>query len=539
MTNICIGLDGTPSLEKVVLGNQWENNDDKINFILPEEFKTFHKYVIAVYRDKTTTKVLPIVNDSFVISTNITYLSGTWYMYVMCREIAIDLDSGSTDLSARQDERVFISNAFIGVVNSTYISQENINNMPMDANLKIVYDDMFGLKKQLQHLIDVGGVVGEDGFSPTVELTPLENGTKVSITDKDGIKEFDILNGVNGKDGANGIDGVTPNLTIGNVTTLSSDQEATATITGTKENPVLNLGLPKGKDGQTATSDGTSSITKDTYGEKLIAEYIHRGNQEIHFIEFDWETGIGTTSEPHGLTGSHRIIIVPNDWYTRGHKNIAYVPNEWLIYSSYIHVTYVNDNQLMVTGSDAATAIAVNPNDSRQNIDITKFHFEIPIDWTITNLNINRCKRLKVIMHGYLRSITYRYMNLSGKFEDAPDDKIEHFLWTSEYLGIPRIIRVAPHTIHGLFAMIEHTFDMSLPLHCYFRQNTTVWGKRSWDDSLTNFSHDQNTETQIMYYNILKPVRTIDIIDCSKSYGMISNYSVIRIYALSEEPDNG
>ena len=44
--------------------------------------------------------------------------------------------------------------------------------------------------------------------------------------------------------------GSTPNLTIGTVETLPSGSDATATITGDKENPVLNLGIPKGADGQ-------------------------------------------------------------------------------------------------------------------------------------------------------------------------------------------------------------------------------------------------------------------------------------------------
>lgn len=50
-------------------------------------------------------------------------------------------------------------------------------------------------------------------------------------------------------DGEDGKDGVTPNLSIGTVTTLSAGSNATASITGTKENPILNLGIPKGADG--------------------------------------------------------------------------------------------------------------------------------------------------------------------------------------------------------------------------------------------------------------------------------------------------
>lgn len=540
MTQINFNFKGVPDTSFFSLGNQWENKTKSIQFSLPAEVQNYNKYLVASYFDKTVTHILPINDNQFVITSTLTSKAGNWEMYVMAREDELVLDE-NVDISPIENKRIWLSNAIIGTVNANFSKSSIQLPSELDENFQILYDDLLTLKSRLSNI--------QDGFSPIVNVEEVENGHKVSIQDKNDTKEFVVLDGVNGKDGTNGadgkngingrdgIDGVTPNLTIGNVTTLSSDQEATATITGTKENPVLNLGLPKGKDGQSVSSDGVPIQTKDTYGEKLVAEYIHQGNQEIHFTEFDWETGIGTTSEPHGLTGSHRIIIVPNDWHTVGHKNLAYIPNEWLIYTSYIHVTYVSGNQLKVTGSDASTIITVNSSDPRQNIDITKFHLEIPIDWNITNLNISRSRRLKVIIQGYLRSITYRYMRVDGKFQDTPEDKTDNIFWTSNYLGIPKIIRIAPNTIHGLFAMIEHTFDMSLPLHCYFRQNTTVWGKRSWESS-TYFSHDQNTETQIMYYNITKTIKMIDSIACSNGYGMISNYSVIRVYKMSEEPQD-
>lgn len=46
----------------------------------------------------------------------------------------------------------------------------------------------------------------------------------------------------------NGKDGAIPEFTIGTVSTLDAGSNATASITGTKEKPVLNLGIPKGAD---------------------------------------------------------------------------------------------------------------------------------------------------------------------------------------------------------------------------------------------------------------------------------------------------
>ena len=66
------------------------------------------------------------------------------------------------------------------------------------------------------------GKDGKDGYSPTVNVTEIDNGHKVNITDKNGTKSFDVLNGKkgdkgdkgdtgsDGKDGSNGKDGYTP-----------------------------------------------------------------------------------------------------------------------------------------------------------------------------------------------------------------------------------------------------------------------------------------------------------------------------------------
>lgn len=64
--------------------------------------------------------------------------------------------------------------------------------------------------------------------------------------------------GAKGDKGDKGDTGATPNLTIGAVTTLGAGEDATASITGTAESPVLNLGIPKGAKGEPGT--GGSSV---------------------------------------------------------------------------------------------------------------------------------------------------------------------------------------------------------------------------------------------------------------------------------------
>lgn len=86
-----------------------------------------------------------------------------------------------------------------------------------------------------------------------------------------------------GAKGDKGDTGATPNLSIGTVTTLEAGQNATASMGGTAESPVLNLGIPKGADGQPGTDgktayqyavEGGYTGTKAEFAAKLAEEYI-------------------------------------------------------------------------------------------------------------------------------------------------------------------------------------------------------------------------------------------------------------------------
>lgn len=81
--------------------------------------------------------------------------------------------------------------------------------------------------------------------------------------------------------GEKGDTGATPNLQIGTVETLASGSSATASITGTTENPLLNLGIPKGENGTGGSSDtlvttnisGTTlSLTTDKYQTTTVVD---------------------------------------------------------------------------------------------------------------------------------------------------------------------------------------------------------------------------------------------------------------------------
>ena len=116
-----------------------------------------------------------------------------------------------------------------------------------------------------------GGASGKDGRE--VELQ--NNGTAIqwryvgdsSWTDLVQLSEITGPQGPAGETGPqgpvgqNGADGVTPNIQIGEVTTLEPGTQATASITGTPENPLLNLGIPRGAKGDPGEGGGGDSYT--------------------------------------------------------------------------------------------------------------------------------------------------------------------------------------------------------------------------------------------------------------------------------------
>lgn len=63
------------------------------------------------------------------------------------------------------------------------------------------YITIENLDKRVEILEKQGGGGGGNGFSPTVEIVPIEGGHKVVITDINGKHEFDVLDGKKGDKG--------------------------------------------------------------------------------------------------------------------------------------------------------------------------------------------------------------------------------------------------------------------------------------------------------------------------------------------------
>lgn len=83
--------------------------------------------------------------------------------------------------------------------------------------------------------------------------------------------------------GSKGDPGETPNIQIGTVQTLEPGQQATASMTGTPENPLLNLGIPKGEKGD----PGEDAESGDPYTLPIMSDTQLGGGKAVEKTDED------------------------------------------------------------------------------------------------------------------------------------------------------------------------------------------------------------------------------------------------------------
>ena len=110
----------------------------------------------------------------------------------------------------------------------------------------------------------------------------------VALADLKGDKGEQGLQGIKGDKGEQGRDGanaVNPNFTIGTVTTLPSNSDATVTLTGTYPNLVLNFGIPRGADGSGGGTEEPVDTTPYMYYGRLSFQDVGGTNSVIPYSQ--------------------------------------------------------------------------------------------------------------------------------------------------------------------------------------------------------------------------------------------------------------
>ena len=142
------------------------------------------------------------------------------------------------------------------------------------------------------------GADGKDGITPAIG----ENGN------------WYLGNTDTGKP-SRGENGAVPDIQIGTVTTLPAGSDATASMGGTAENPLLNLGIPRGADGQGGGSGGTDislGLTSATVGQTIKVKAVDTDGKPTAWEAAEsgekWEK-IAEIIIPNGAEESNALTI--------------------------------------------------------------------------------------------------------------------------------------------------------------------------------------------------------------------------------------
>ena len=102
---------------------------------------------------------------------------------------------------------------------------------------------------QFDQFVDIVIAEVEKVTGMTAEAVTLPPGSDATAEYTNGKLILGIPQGIQGDKGDTGKTGLTPKLTIGTVETLEPEENATVTISGTVDEPIINFGIPRGRDG--------------------------------------------------------------------------------------------------------------------------------------------------------------------------------------------------------------------------------------------------------------------------------------------------
>lgn len=201
------------------------------------------------------------------------------------------------------------------------------------------------------------GAPGKDGSDGHTPVITAEKSGKVTTIKADGVTiatvndGTDGTNGTDGAPGAKGDTGATPDIQIGTVTTLDAGADATASMSGTAENPMLNLGIPKGADGASGGGAGGSPssalICDITLAEaaQAVSQTLEHNFYALHCIVNCGTSGVALLVNADGASVSGKINLMLDttvaSYNIRKYGLISYNAAEWKSYA--IHAIWSPD----------------------------------------------------------------------------------------------------------------------------------------------------------------------------------------------------
>lgn len=145
----------------ITISNQYENQTRYLDFDL-SEIPEGNRYLIVTY--EKTSYAFPIGEDGrFEVTSSLTWEPAkTYYGNIVVSNIPIDdkLESSSA---------LFVSDTIKLIVNKNYINAESLSEQPLPIELKLVYDDLLNLKKEIEDKLSNGEFNGKSAYELAVE----------------------------------------------------------------------------------------------------------------------------------------------------------------------------------------------------------------------------------------------------------------------------------------------------------------------------------------------------------------------------------
>ena len=211
---------------------------------------------------------------------------------------------------------------------------------------------------QLSDLKGQKGDPGDNGITPTIG----ENGNWY-------LGETDTGKPSRGGKGDPGQTGATPNIQIGTVQTLEPGQQATASMTGTPENPLLNLGIPKGEKGDPGEDAGGGDYTLPVMSSTQLGggKAVEKTDEDVP-VAVDPETGqLFVPTYPENTGGSADI---PRQQMKNTDTTVTLEPNKLYIFPEMASLTVTlgtpndtnvaNEYHFFFTSGATATTLTLN-----------------------------------------------------------------------------------------------------------------------------------------------------------------------------------
>ncbi len=135
---------------RLVVGEQYENEVVKVQFVLPSTLKDSNYFFYAVLISPNTKRQFAVPLDDeygFVVINSITETAGDWGLHLLAKTIKMENGDATTG-------KVYLSPRIACLVRKNNIRIDELENQELEANIQIVYDKLLIAIKKAEEALE-------------------------------------------------------------------------------------------------------------------------------------------------------------------------------------------------------------------------------------------------------------------------------------------------------------------------------------------------------------------------------------------------